>query len=489
MNIGALFCNADYLPKGHYVALPVIVWDVVVEKATIPRNYFSELIVKILSVEDKSIKEIHDLTNLDEGLIRHILDYDLEKVVSKTIDKWHLKECVTSEVVEIKRSRITVLQSMISGRLIPHPLYRNKLTALDYELNDKNRPKICGGTKGKPSTINPFLVFPESTELPDVTESDVYAMWDEYEFNDSELATSDFDGIKSEYIEQPEKIISITKRSTDYSVLDFLLVEVKTYAENEQFECIDLLEPTNSISMDCLTRELKVCLDKNDALGVSLGMKEIDIPLELKDVIGSKYPKLSDNVINEACRLFTLKGKINEMVKDEERMDDVLLSRFQSLYECILREKDVLPLPDSISNIVYEITSTQRRDFNTRSRKPQDVLIPALIRKGLTLDSKTIGLLYAKSVWRDVDKESASLKSLILRHLLVYLKSCEADTWFANLLVNKGVFEETLGFILNMAQIRNTYQHYYADRQRLPYSYDEFFKIVEQQLEILNEVY
>lgn len=88
-----------------------------------------------------------------------------------------------------------------------------------------------------------------------------------------------------------------------------------------------------------------------------------------------------------------------------------------------------------------------------------------------------------------MDKESASLKSLILRHLLVYLKSCEADTWFANLLVNKGVFEETLGFILNMAQIRNTYQHYYADRQRLPYSYDEFFKIVEQQLEILNEVY
>lgn len=279
MNIGALFCNADYLPKGHYVALPVIVWDVVVEKAAIPRNYFSELIVKILSVEDKSIKELHDLTNLDEGLIRHILEYDLENVVFKTIDKWHLKENVASEVVEIKRSRITVLQSWISGHLIPHPVYRNALTALDYELNDKNRPKICKGTKGKPSTINPFLVFPESTELPDVTESDVYAMWDEYEFNDSELATSDFDGIKSEYIEQPEKIISITKRSTDYSALDFLLVEVKTYAENEQFECIDLLEPTNSISMDCLTKELKICLDKNDALGVSLGMKELTFPL------------------------------------------------------------------------------------------------------------------------------------------------------------------------------------------------------------------
>lgn len=209
----------------------------------------------------------------------------------------------------------------------------------------------------------------------------------------------------------------------------------------------------------------------------------------MKDVIGSKYPKLSDNVINEACRLFTLKGKINEMVKDEERMDDVLLSRFQSLYECILREKDVLPLPDSISNIVYEITSTQRRDFNTRSRKPQDVLIPALIRKGLTLDSKTIDLLYAKSVWRDVDKESASLKSLILRHLLVYLKSCEADTWFADLLVNKGVFKESLKFILNMAQIRNTYQHYHAERERLPCSYNDFFSAVEQQLEIINEVY
>lgn len=488
MNIGALFCNAGYPVKGHYVALPVIVWDVVVEKAAIPKNYFSELIVKILSVEDKSIKELHDLTNLDEGLIRHILEYDLEKVVSKTIDRWHLKESVSSEVVEIKRSRITVLQSMISGHLIPHPVYRNELTALDYELNDKNRPKICRGTKGKPSTIYPFIIFPNSTEFSDVTESDIYAMWDEYEFNDSELATSDFDGIKSEYIEQPERIVSITKRS-DNSSLDFLLVEVKAFADNEQFECVDLLEPTNRISMDCLTRELKNCLDKSDALKVSLGLKEIDIPLDLKDVISDKYPKLSDNVINEACRLFTLKGKINEMVKDEERMDDILLSRFQSLYECILREKDVWPLPASITNIVNEITSAQRRDFNYRPKKPQDVLIPALIRKGLTLDSETLCLLYAKSVWRDLEKDSASLKSLILRHLLVYLKSDKADSWFVNQLVNKGVFNKALKFILDMAQIRNTYQHYHADRQQLPYSYDEFFNIVEQQLEIINEVY
>ena len=193
MNIGALFCNSDYLPKGHYVALPVIAWDIVVEKAAIPKNYFSELIVKILSVGDKSIKELHDLTNLDEGLIRHILDHDLKKVVSQTVDKLHLKGNATSDVVEIVRSRVTVLQSMVTGHLIPHPVHRNALTALDYDINEKGRPKICGGTKGKPSTISPYMIFPENIQLPDVTADDIDTMWDEYEYNDSELATSDYD--------------------------------------------------------------------------------------------------------------------------------------------------------------------------------------------------------------------------------------------------------------------------------------------------------
>lgn len=489
MNIGSLFCNSDYQPKGHYAALPVIVWNVVVEKPAIPRNYFSELIVKILSVEDKPIKEIHDLTNLDEGLIRHILEYDLEKVVSKTIDRWHLKESVTSEVVEIKRSRITVLQSMISGHLIPHPVNQNHLKSLDYVLNDNGLPQICGGTKGKPSIINPYIIFPNNARYPDVIESDIYAMWDEYEYNDSELATSDFDGIKSEYIEQPERIVSVMKRSMDKNTLDFLLVKVDTFAEDEQFECADLLEPTDRISIDCLTRELKICVEKDERLGVFLGLKKIDIPLELKDVISSKYPKLTDDVINEACRLFTLKEEVDEMAENEERMDDVLLSRFQTLYECILRGKDVLPIPNSIKNIINEITSIQRHESNTRPKNPKDVLIPGLVRKGLTLDSETLHLLCAKSVWRDLEKDSASLKSLILRHLLVYLKPDKADSWFVNQLVNKGVFNKDLKFILDMAQIRNTYQHYCANRQQLPYSYDEFFNIVEQQLEIINEVY
>lgn len=489
MDIGSLFCNSDDLPKGYYVALPVIVWNVLVEKATIPRNYFSELIKKILSVGDKSIKELYNLTNLDEGLIRHILGYDLKGSVSKSIDKWHLKESKNSEVLGIVRSRVTVLQSMTSGHLIPHPVYQNQLEAIDYELSEKGQPKICGGTKGKPSTINPYVIFPDNSEHPAITESDIYAMWDEYEYNDSELATSEFDGIKSEYIEQPERIVSITKRSRDKDTLDFLLVKVNTFAENEQFECADLLEPTSNISMNFLTRELKMYMEKNKHLEVSLGLKEIEIPIELKDVISGKYPKLTNDVINEVCRLLTLKDKINEMAKDENCMDDVLLSRFQTLYECILRGKDVLPLPDSITNIVNEITSTQNQTFNSRPRKPRDILISGLVRKGLTLDQEALELLCPKSVWRDVEKEAASLKSLLLRHLLVYLKSCKADAWFANQLVNKGKFKETIKFILDMAQIRNTYQHYYADRQRLPYSYNDFFNIVEQQLAIINEVY
>lgn len=489
MTFGALFCNADCLSKGHYIALPVIAWDIVIERAAIPRNYFSELIVKILSVTDKSIQELHDLTNLDERLIRHILEYDLGKVVFKSIDKWHLTENTNSEVLGIVRSRVTVLQSMLSGNPIPHPVYRNNLKILNYELNEKGRPKICEGTKGKPSAINPYIIFPNNTRYPDIIERDIYAMWDEYEYNDSELATSAFDGIKSKYIEQPEKIVSIIKRSMDENTLDFLLVKVNTFAEDEQFECADPLEPTTRIPMACLTRELKIYMEKDEKLGVSLGLKEIDIPLELKDVISSRYPKLTDNIINEACRLFTLKDKIDEMAKDEDRMDDVLLSRFQSLYECILRGKDVLPLPDSILNVVNEITSTQRRDSNTRTRNPKDVLIPGLVQKGLTLDSETLGLLYAKSVWRDLEKDSASLKSLVLRHLLIYLKSNKKYSWFVNQLVNKDIFNKALKFILNMAQIRNTYQHYHANRQQLPYSYDEFFNIVEQQLEIINEVY
>lgn len=486
MNIGALFCNSDDLPKGHYVALPVIAWDIVVEKAAIPKNYFSELIVKILSVDDKSTKELHDFTNLDEGLIRHILDYDLAKIVSKSVsDRWHLKESITSEVVEIVRSRITVLQSMVTGLLIPHPVHRNALTSLDFDLNDKECPKICGGTKGKPSTISPYMIFPGNIQFPNVTASDIDTMWDEYEYNDCELATSDFDGIKSEYIEQPERIVSVTRRSVDKSSIDYLLVKVNTFAEDEGFECIDLLEPTTSISMDFLTRELKMCMANNEGIAVSLGLREVEIPLDLVDEINSKYSNLTDDVVNEVCRLLTLKGMVDETAKDEDRIDDLLLSRFQSLYECILRGKDVFPLPETISNIIQEVT----RDANIRSKISRDILISGLFRKGLTLDPKILELLYSKRVWRDMEMETASLKSLILRHLLVYLKSCKADTWFVDQLISKGVFNETMKFIMEMAQMRNKYQHYNADRPKFPYRFDEFFGIVEKHLEIINEVY
>lgn len=482
MNIGALFCNSDNLPKGHYVALPVIAWDIVVEKAAIPRNYFSELIVKILSVGDKSSKELHDLTNLDEGLIHHILNYDLAKVVSKNVsDRWHLKESATSEVVEIVRSRITVLQSMVTGHLIPHPVHRNALTTLDYDINEKGRPKINGGTKGKPSTISPYIIFPENIQLPEVTASDIDTMWDEYKYNDSELATSDFDGIKSEYIEQPERIVSVTRRSVDEKFVDYLLVKVNTFAEDEGFECVDLLEPTPNISMDFLTRELKMCMESNEGTAVFLGLKEIEIPLELEDVIRSKYPNLTKDVVNEVCRLLTLKDKVDETAKDEDRIDDLLLSRFQSLYECILIRRDVIPVSDGVGLLLDDVSN--------KRLLPKNALENGLLRKNLSLDADTLRLLTPKSVWRDAEIDTASLKSLVLRHLLAYFYANRNNAWFITQLVNKGVFKETLKFILEMAQIRNSYQHYHANRQRLPYSYDEFFGIVEKQIEIINEVY
>jgi hypothetical protein len=481
-NIGSIFCNAKNLHKGDYIALPVVVWDVVVETARIPSNYFSELIKKILSVEDKSIEELHDLTNLDEKLILYILDYDLDGVVLKGINKWHLKESVHSKVT-VETTQVTILQSMISGKLIPHPVFRNNLEVLAPDFNEKDWPEIKGGTPGKPSIIRPYIIFPSNVRVADITEKDIDAMWDEYEYNDSELSMSDFCVAKSEFIKRPERIVSFTKRFTNENVVDFLLVKVNTDGNCEQYVCQDLLQPTDDISMDFLTRDLKICVDDSEKIGVFLGLRKIEVPLELKDVVENTYPNFPDDVVNEICRFLALKNIVNENAKVE--MDDNLLSRLQTMYECLLRVKDICEKGVRFSDNIYFLLD----DIKNERLRRRSELKNGLHRRNLILDEDSLKLLCSKSIWDDVEKSNASLKSLILRHLLAYFDAKHNNAWFITQLVNKGIFSETLRFLLDMAQRRNFYQHYNAERQRIPYHYDEFFAIVENQLKIFNEVY
>ncbi len=482
MNIGNIFCNVDVdcLPKGHYIALPVIVWDVVVKKAKIPSNYFPALILKFLSVRDMSIEEIHDLTNLEERLILHILNYDLKRFVLKSIDKWHLKENVSSQAVEVVKTRVTILQSMTTGQLIPHPVYPNNLKASNYDIDEKTRPIIHGGTKGKPFTISPYVIFPNPTKLPEITEKDIDAMWNDYEDNDSELAISDYDGIKSEFIEPPERILSVSKRSLEENTIDYLLVKVNVYDNGEQYDCQDLLEPTEEISMDFLTRELKTCIDNNENVAVYLGLKESTVSIEQKDIIASKYPNYPDAVLNEICRFLALKDKVDDNASVENRMDDIILSRLQTMYECLLRGKDVLPLSNAVERLIDE-DKPNYRSFALGSK---------LLDKKLTLENNVLKLFTAQNVWKNMTNPNASLKSLILRHLMMYFDpNPETDTWFITQLVTKGMFCDTLKFLMEMAQMRNHHSHFSDKREPIPYHYADFFGKVEKQLEIFNEVY
>ena len=52
-----IFCNVDKsgLSKGKYFLLPVTVLEIQSETAAVPENYFSNLIVKILEIGDKSL--------------------------------------------------------------------------------------------------------------------------------------------------------------------------------------------------------------------------------------------------------------------------------------------------------------------------------------------------------------------------------------------------------------------------------------------------
>ena len=496
MNVGSLFCNADFLEKENlsrlYFALPVVAWDVILEQAAIPSNYFSELIVKILGVGDKTTSELHNLTNLDEGLIQYILTYELKNIVSKTINGWHLRESVESQVVEIKKIRITILQSKITGRLIPHPVHRNALMSLNYDVNENGYPLIKGGSKGKPFEIRPFKINPITNELPDISEQDIFEMWDEYESNDSDIALSDYNGIKSEYINPPEKILSITKRIGESNSCDYLLVKVNKIADDEHFECIDLLEPTTNIPMQFLETELTRSMDIDERVAIRLGLKEIEISLDFKEAIKAEYPRFSERVIDEICRFLSLKKEVLEADNDDEK-DDVILIRMQTMYEGLLRDRDV----DCESELIKKLTENEK--YNQKKERSFELGV-GLNRKNLKLDLEIINQFINKKVWQEMKRKEASLKSLILRHLMTHLKPHQIDSLFISQLVKKGLFTESIKFIMDMTQIRNAYGHFSDKRKRIQDYYtdknlsdkeslQEFFKTIENQLKILNEVY
>ncbi len=482
MNIGNLFSNAELQPRERYVAIPVVVWDAIAETATVPRNYFSDLIASILSTGDRTIRELHELTNLDEDLVKHILECDLRDAVSKGIDRWHLNKSRPVREPAVVKTGLVVFQSMLSGRLIPHPVRRNDSAVVNYDRKENGFPRIHGGTKGKPINLDPYVVKPADGEVPDVFPADIDAMWDEYETADSELAVSDFDGVRSEYIERPENVVSLSKRPADEKdTVDFLLVRIEKLDE-ELFRCFDPLQPTDRVPMEFLVEELKLRMETDEGLRGALGLSLPPILPDLKDEVKGKYPNFPERVIDEICRFLALKQKADEGEnRPWDRLDDAVLGRFQTMYECMLKGKDVLPLSDVMHNHLEEVVSKRSCE------KALSVLVSGLVRKNLQMDTETSKLLTRVRVWNEAETPNASLKSLILRHLLAYFRPTDASVWFIDSLVKNGTFAETLKFIVDMAQKRNTYAHNTADRERV--DFDEIFGKAEEQLKLFNEVY
>lgn len=481
MEIANLFCNSGELTKGDYFALPVVVWDILVAEANIPENFFSNLIVNFLLTGDKTIQELHELTNLDEALIRYILEHDLKQKVTRGIDRWHIPEGITRTETKIKKKRIVVLQSMLTGQLIPHPLANGELASIDYQQSEKGI-SIVGGSKGKPCSIKPFVVYPKSNKSGgndhDISEEDIYDMWREYQQNDCDIALSDYNGIKSSYIEQPDKIISIEKRNQEPDICNFLLVRVKKISEGEDFLCIDMLEELPKIPMEFLKHELDTALEQNDKMGAFLGIKSIEIPITLQDRIQSKYPRFENDIITEICRFFKLKDLLADDTDNSLDLSDAFLTRMQNMYESILRTRNT-PFNDELKEVA--------------SKKDQDrhyYLEGGLKIRNLKLDEDIKQKLTNDDVWRNMTRRNPSLKSLLIRHLIFYLYHPQnPKAWFTARLVKNGLLSDDLKFILELVNTRNIYDHFNTNRKSIPYSYIDIYNRIEKQLDILHEAY
>lgn len=481
MEIANLFCNSCECPKGDYFALPVVIWDILVAEAEIPENFFSNLILDFLQTGDKTIHELHELTNLDESLIRYILEHDLRGQVTKGIDKWHVPEGNTKTKTKIKKTRIVVLQSMLTGQLIPHPLKNGGLASIDY-LQIGKGISIVGGTKGRPCNIKPFIVYPRPDEhgefAPDISQEDIYGMWKEYQQIDCDIAMSDYDDVKSGYIEQPDKIISIERRDTDSGICNYLLVKVNKISEGEAFQCIDMLEDNSKIPMEFLANELNVALEQNEKMGAFLGLKSIEIPITLRDRIQSRYPYFNDDIIIEICRFFVLKDILADDADNSLDLSDAFLTRMQNMYESILRTKNT-PFNDELKKVAYK-DEKERRYY----------LEGGLKMRGIELDESVKKTLMNESIWSNMTLPRPSLKSLLIRHLLFYLyHPTNSLSWFFTSIANKESLNENLKFIIEMANIRNSYDHFNNNRNSVPYPYIDIYNKIEKQLDILHEAY
>lgn len=481
MEIANLFCNSDELTKGDYFALPVVVWDILVAEANIPENFFSNLIVNFLLTGDKTIQELHELTNLDEALIRYILEHDLKQKVSRGIDRWHVPEGDTRTETKIKKKRIVVLQSMLTGQLIPHPLANGELASIDYQQNEKGI-SIASGSKGKPCSIRPFVVYPKPNKyggnVLDISEEDIYDMWREYQQIDCDIALSDYSGIKSSYIEQPDKIISIEKRNQEPDICNFLLVQVKKNSEGEDFQCIDMLEELPKIPMEFLKNELNIAIEQNDKMEAFLGIKSIEIPITLQDRIQCKYPRFENEIITEICRFFVLKDLLADDTDNSLDLSDAFLTRMQNMYESILRTKNT-PFNDELKEVAFK-KDQDRHYYLEGGLKIRNLKLDEDIKQKLTNDD----------VWRNMTRRNPSPKSLLIRHLIFYLYHPQnPKAWFTARLVKNGSLNDDLKFILELVNARNTYGHFNSNRKTIPYPYNDIYNRIEKQLDILHEAY
>lgn len=481
MEIANLFCNSGELTKGDYFALPVVVWDILVAEANIPENFFSNLIVNFLLTGDKTIQELHELTNLDEALIRYILEHDLKQKVTRGIDRWHVPEGISRTETKIKKKRIVVLQSMLTGQLIPHPLANGELASIDYQQSEKGI-SIVGGSKGKPCSIKPFVVYPKPNKSGgndhDISEEDIYDMWREYQQNDCDIALSDYNGIKSSYIEQPDKIISIEKRNQEPDICNFLLVRVKKISEGEDFQCIDMLEEQSKIPMEFLKNELDTALEQNEKMGAFLGIKSIEIPITLQERFQSRYPHFEDEITTEICRFFTLKDLLADDTDNSLDLSDAFLTRMQNMYEGILRTKNT-PFNDELKEVAFK-KDQDRHYYLEGGLKIRNLKLDEDIKQKLTNDD----------VWRNMTRRNPSLKSLLIRHLIFYLYHPQnPKAWFTARLVKNGSLSDDLKFILELVNTRNIYDHFNTNRKSIPYSYIDIYNRIEKQLDILHEAY
>lgn len=481
MEIANLFCNSSELSKGDYFTLPVIVWDILVAEANIPENFFSDLIINLLLTGDKTVQELHELTNLDEALIRYILEHDLKQKVTKGIDKWHIPEGVSCTETTIKKSRIVVLQSMLTGQLIPHPLMNGELTSIDYQQNEKGIT-IAGGSKGMPCNIKPFIVYPRTNKVrensTDISEEDIYNMWKEYQQIDCDIALSDYNDIKASYIEQPDKIISIEKRNQEPEICNFLLVKVIKISEGEDFQCIDMLEEQSKIPMEFLKNELDTALEQNEKMGAFLGIKSIEIPITLQDRIQGRYPHFEEDIIIEICRFFVLKDLLADDTDNSLDLGDAFLTRMQNMYESILRTKNT-PFNDELKKVALK-RDLDRHYYLEGGLKMHNLELDEDIKKKLTNDD----------VWGSMTRRKPSLKSLLIRHLIFYLYHPQNPlAWFMARLEKNRSLSDDLKFILELVDTRNTYGHFNTNRKPIPYPYIDIYNRIEKQLDILHEAY